>query len=376
MERNTKNIKIKFTIISVIILVIVIIIAKYITDSGFRAFVDSKIFNKQLSENNLPIIELKSDDNPISFAYDNHIGVFAKNTLSIYDEKGKMENELSINITTPLINTNEKYLIISEKGGNKFYVINSTSILWQGSVDGKIEKVNINSNGYVSIIVTNSTHTSIVIAFNADGNELFKTFLHSTYAMCAAISNNNNYLAIGEVDYSGTVIKSNIRIMSIADAKTIYTYKSSNNSIITNINYSNKDIATCMFSDSIVNVSTNSNEKIYDLNEKMSFSNIDMKQHVSVIESQSSGLFSYEYQLKFISTSNKSERLYVLNKLPKQTVATGDFIALNYGNSVDIVNKSGNLKKNYTSSKQIKDIIIGEHIAGIIYKDKLEIINL
>ena len=46
--------------------------------------------------------------------------------------------------------------------------------------------------------------------------------------------NNNKYLAIGEVDYSGTIIKSYVKIISVELAKTdpdnsiIYTYESNN----------------------------------------------------------------------------------------------------------------------------------------------------
>ena len=55
--------------------------------------------------------------------------------------------------------------------------------------------------------------------------------------------------------------------------------------------------------------------------------------------------------------------------------AAYDSIALNYGNSVDIINKSGWLEKTYTSSQQIKDLIVGDNIVGIVYKDKIEIID-
>ena len=64
------------------------------------------------------------------------------------------------------------------------------------------------------------------------------------------------------------------------------------------------------------------------------------------------------------------------NGLPKKTFAKGNFIALNYGNQVSIVNKNGNLKKSYVSNQQIKDLIIGNKICGIVYKDKIEIIDL
>ena len=171
MEKNKKS-KIKIIISSIIVIVIVILIAQYITDKNFRNFIDIKIFGKQVSENNLNSIEINSEDNPTYFAYDSHIGVISKNKLIIYNNKGNEENSLTINISNPIIDTNGKFVIIAESDGSKFYVVNSTSLLFQGKIDGKITKVSINKNGYVSMISSNSTYNSIVSVYDNNNNEL------------------------------------------------------------------------------------------------------------------------------------------------------------------------------------------------------------
>lgn len=355
----------------------VILAARYITDKNFRDFIDIKFLGKQVLENNLNYIEINSEDNPTYFAFDTHIGIIAKNKLSIYNNKGVLENSFSINISNPIIDTNEKFAVVAEKNGNKFYVINSTSLLFQEKIDGKINRISINQNGYISIIASNSTYSSIVIVYDNDNNELFKTYLPSTYAMCTEISNTNNYLAIGEVDYSGTVIKSNIRIIDTKTAKTTYEFNSPENEILTNIVFGNDDKAICSFSGSIYQIDSNTYKKLCDITDECSFVNINMKNILAVIERESSGLFSYEYKLKLKQIDSSNENIYFLNNgLPKTTVADGNFIALNYGSQVFIVNKNGSLKKSYISSQQIKDLIIGSHVCGIAYKDKIEIIAL
>ena len=376
MEKNKKS-KIKIIISSIIVIVIVILIAQYITDKNFRNFIDIKIFGKQVSENNLNSIEINSEDNPTYFAYDSHIGVISKNKLIIYNNKGNEENSLTINISNPIIDTNGKFVIIAESDGSKFYVVNSTSLLFQGKIDGKITKVSINKNGYVSMISSNSTYNSIVSVYDNNNNELFKTYFPSTYVMCSCISNTNNYVAIGEVDYTGTVIKSNIKIIDVKTAETTYEFNSSENEVLTNISYGDKDTAICSFSDSIYKVDSTSSTKIYDITDENTFVNIDMVNIIAIIEADSSGLFSYEYKLKLKSTSSSGENIYILNNgLPKTTVAKDDCIALNYGSQVYIINKNGNLKKYYISNQQIKDLIIGTNICGVVYKDKIEIISL
>lgn len=374
---NKKSSKIKIIILLIIGILVVLIFARYITNKDFRNFVDIKILGKQILENNGNSIEINSEDSPKYFAYDNHIGVISKNKLSIYNTKGNVENSLAVKVSNPIINTCEKFVAIAESEGDKFYIINSTSLLFQGKIDGKISKISINKNGYVTIIASNSTYNSIVIVYDNDNNELFKSYFPSTYIMCSYIADSNNYLAIGEVDYTGTVMKSNIKIVDINTAKQVYEFNSPENEILTNICYSDDDIAICSFTNSVYKVEPNSSSKICDITDENPFVNIDMKNIIAIVERDSSGLFSYEYKLKLSSSLSAGESMYILNNgLPKTMIGYENYIALNYGNQAYIINKKGSLKKKYVSNQQIKDIILGSHICGIVYKDKIEIISL
>ena len=104
---------------------------------------------------------------------------------------------------------------------------------------------------------------------------------------------------------------------------------------------------------------------------------INLRDAIAIIDKQSSGLFSYEYEVAMKSTNSTSENLYILNSdLPKSLLVSGNVMAINLGNEVQIINSNGWLLKNYTSSKQISNIVLGNSIAGIVYKNKIEIISL
>ena len=384
MENKEKHFhsKFKIYILCILAIIIILLLATYTTNQNFRKFIDNKIFNKQVTENSLVSIEINSDDNPISFAYSNLIGIYAKNNLNIYNKNAEKIGTLTLNITSPIIGKNGKFLVIAEKNGSDFYVINNSSILWQSTVDGNISKISINPNGFVSIITSTSAYKSIVVVFDSTGNKLFTNYLpSSSYGVCTSISSNNSYLAIGEIDYSGTVIKSYVKIISIdlaqTNAKESIVYKKEiSDNIITNIQYYDKENAICMLKDSVIKVSPKDSTELFKTNDNILFLDINVDNNISLIEKQSSGLFSYDYDLKFIKTNSSSENIYILeNKLPKQVIADYNSIALNYGNSVDIIDKNGWLEKTYTSSQQIKDLIIGDKIVGIVYKDKIEIID-
>ena len=57
-------------------------------------------------------------------------------------------------------------------------------------------------------------------------------------------------------------------------------------------------------------------------------------------------------------------------------IISGNNIALNLGNEVQIINSNGWLLKKYMSTNQIKSLVVGDSIAGIIYKNRIEIIDL
>lgn len=360
-----------------------ILVARYIAEEEFRLWVDTNILKKELKQDTLAIIELNYDTTPNIFAYDKYVAVLNKNKLALYTSDGSKSVELEVNISKPVISSNGKYLVIAEEDGSKLYLISGNSILWQKDVEGNISRVNVNKNGYVSVIITNTTYKSVVVSYTQSGKELFKTFLSSTYAICSDISSNNKYLAIGEVDFSGTIVKSNIKIISISLAQTepdksvINKYESATGEIVSNIQYQDKDYAICMFNKYIQKVGVDNNERLLDFDSNSLFVDINLKDSIAMVRKQSSGLFSYEYEMRIKSTSGISENLYILeSNVPKDILISGNIIGIDLGTEVRIVNSKGMLLKKYKSNQEIKGLAIGDAICGIIYKDKIELINL
>lgn len=377
---NSSNLK--SIIILIILFSIVFLVARYITNEDFRLSVDTKILKKEVSDISLTTIEVDPDSNPSLYAYDKYIAILSKNTLTSYNSSGKISSELSVNIAVPIVETNGKYLVLAEQDSDKIYLISGSNIIWQKTVDGNIVRVNVNQNGYVSVVMKNTIYRSVVLYFDLNGNELFRSYISTNYAICTAISNDNKYLAIGEVDFTGTIIKSYIKILSVELAQTdpensvIYVYEADNDSIITNIKYQDKNIAVCMFDKYIQKVGIDSNERIYDFSDKDIFADIHLKNNIATITKQSSGLFSYEYEILIKSIESKSENLYILNNgLPKSLVTNNSVMALNFGNEIQIVNSNGWMIKKYTSNKQISNIILGDSILGIVYKNRIEVID-
>ena len=385
---NKKSIIITVCII-VIVLAIVIMAIVYSINKPFRKFIDKYFFRKNVTQEKLVSIQLDYDSNVNIIAYNRHICVLAESTLKQYNSSGELANEIKLEISNPVYCTNNRYLAISEKNSSKLYLISDSNILWEKEVDGIISKIDVNKDGYVTIILTGTTHKSVIVTYDSKGNELFKTYLSSTIALDATISPDNKYLAFAEINTTRTLIQSNVKIVSIEKAKEkakdspsdyiTYTYEAPANSLITNIEYQNKNKLLCIYDDAIHIIAGNQDEIIMKLQEddkKINAADIKLNNNIYRTIEKQSGLFKADTIVEIMNTDNKKQTTYTIEGVAKKIYCYDNIIAINLGQEIEFINTNGWLIKNYTSSQEIQGIAITNNLAGIIYRDKLEIINL
>lgn len=371
-------------IIILLILLIAIMYIIYAKNEKFRIYMDSNILNKQIEESDLKSIEIKDFDKSNIFAYSKYIAILNNNSLITYNSSGKKEAENKIEISNPIVYSNEKYLMIAEQNSSKVYMLSDNNIKWENDLEGNITRINVNANGYSSVILSGTAYKSVIILFDELGNEIFKTYLANTIAVDTAISDDNKYLSIAEVNTSGTLIQSNIKVISIEKAKDkssepiIYTYKAPSNSLILNIKYQNKTRLVCEYDNEVHVIKDNQDTKIADINtedEKTTFFSIELKNHIVKNTEESLGLFNATTSVKIINSASQKENTYRLEGIIKELYCNDSKIALNLGTEVHFVDTNGWLIKKYTSKKEIRKIVMTEDIAGIVYRDKIEIIK-
>lgn len=383
-KKNKRKIVITISIV-IILLIIGITMIVYYSSSEAREFLDQYLFRKNVTQEKLDSIELDYDSNVNIFAYNKYICILAENKLMEYDTSGKLVKEFNLEINNPVYSVNNKYLAISEANGSKLNLISGNELSWSKNVDGNIAKISVNNNGYVSIILTGTTYKSVIVTFDEDGNELFKNYLANTIAIDTSISNNNEYLAFAEVNTSGTTIQSDIKVVSIEKAKTgqsdfiVYTYSADSNKLIIGIEYSNNNKIICMYDDEIIGIDDSSNTGLFSLNEKgknINFANINLENYIYRAIEENDGLFNTNTVLEMKSVNNDKTTVYTLEGAAKDIYSYNNIIAVNLGQEVEFVNTSGWLLKRYSSTQEIQEVVLGNGIAGIIYKDRVDILNL
>lgn len=381
-----KSLNKKKVVIALIIILLLAIFSTlfilYNNNNSARHFMDNYIFRKNISSDNLPTIEFNSDDVTAIYGYDKYIALLNKNSLTAYSSYGKKEFTIDLAIGTPIAATNGHYLVVGEKNSQKIYLVNGQNIVWQKDIEGQIARVSVNKNGYVSVIVTGTTHKNIVITIDPNGKELFYTYFSESTAIDSSISNDNKYLAIAEINTSDSSLHSNVKIISMDAAisdptnSIVYIYPANSGEIISHIKYQDRGKLICMYNNSIHIIQDKTDTKLIDISSKKDlFVDIHLKDNFIRVTEKPSGLFS-EIVLEITDVYSQKINNYVIDSVPKSIITNNNIIAIFYGTEIDFVNTNGWLIKKYHSFQEVKDIVIGTNITGIIYKDKIEILNL
>lgn len=385
-KENKKVNKKKIAILTIIILIVVITIVMfglYNTNDQARGWIDKNIFRKEIQQDKVATIDLKESQNSSIYAFNKYIGILNKTKFSIYGNTGNEEKTLDIQISNPIWGSANRFLVVAENKGQKLYLISDKDIAWESEVEGNIAQVHVNKNGYVAVVIADTSYKTVIKMYSPQGKELFNTYLSSSRAVDVSVSNDNKYLAIAEVDTSGTMIQSNIKVISIDKASTDptnaleNTYKSQENKLITNIKYQNKNKLVCMYTDSIHEIENGEDITLIDnQNKKVIFQSINLTNRACSIEEKSSGLFTADSLVNIVNVENHETKQYTANSITKELYTYGDIIAINLGTEVEFINIDGWLVKRYVANQEITNIVVSDSITGIIYRDKIEIINL
>ena len=379
---NRKKIIITTIVVTVIVLV-GIAVGTYCTNEAVRGWIDKFIFRKEVLQDSVATIDLKEGQNANVYAFNKYIGILDQAKFTVYSNSGSKEKELDVQISNPLYSSANRFLAIAEKGGQKFYLITDKDVSWDATVEGNISQVFVNKNGYVAVVITGTLNKTVIKMYNPLGKAMFTQYLSTTRAIDVSISNDNRYLAIAEIDTSKTVLQSNVKIISIekaeknADDYLEKTYSSATGKLITNIRYQDKNKLVCMYTDGISVIENDQENTLVDTKDKkIAFQSIDIDNNICYVEKKSSGLFTADSVVNITNIDNKSSKQYTVNYVAKEIFTNVDIIALNLGTDIEFINTGGWLVKRYVANQEITNVVVSNNIAGIVYRDKIEIINL
>lgn len=386
LQNRRKDKIVKIIILVVILLIIVAImtcIGVYYFNLEFRRWCDENFWKKEILQEETKSIELDGDENTKVYAYEKYICVFRKKTLEFYNKVGTQVGKMELDINEAVFTTAGRYMVICEENGQKFYLICGKEKLFESEIEGNITQIKVSRNGYVSIVISNTSYKSIVDVFDKTGKEVFKTNLVSSRVADVCISQDSKYLAIAEIDLSGILIQSKIQVVSIELAQTkpaeaiLYKYEAPKDKLIMNIEYQEQNKLICMYNDGIEILQENTSKELAKFdNRQLTFMTIELNNSVVLVEELSTGEYTVDTNTKIFNTRTLKERQYITKNVAKSIDSSGNKIAINFGAELHIIDKNGILLKKYISETEINDIVMTDGLVGIVYKDKIQIINL
>ena len=376
----------KVVIVSIILLIsifLITIVVLYNNNMQVRRWIDIHILRKEIMQNDVKKIDILDGQKSSVYAYSRYVAILNKNKLNIYNSAGANQQTLDVEIQNPIFHSTNRFLSIAEKNGGSIYVIEDDKILWKNTVEGNISQIQINENGYVGVVIKGTTYESIIVVYDFKGKELFKTYLSSSNTVDISISKDNKFLAVAEVDTSGTIVQSQIKVISIETAmenptEAIQkTYKSEADKLIINLEYNNRNKLVVMYNNSISVIEEEKENIIVDDTDKnISFKSIDLNNSIVYVNEKSSGLFTADSYINIIELDTKKDNEYIVNSVIKELYSKGNIIAVNLGTQIEFINKDAGLVKRYIADQEITKITVSENIGAIMYNDRIEIINL
>lgn len=380
-ELNIRKIVIT-SIIAIFLIAIIVIFSLYIAEESFRKWVDVNVLRKDIASENVASIDLNVDKNNQIFCYNKYICILNEKNLKLYNQSGENITDISVDINTALFSSNDKYLAIAEKNGQEFCVITDKSYSWRQKVDGEILQIYINKNGYVALVTTDTTYKSIITVYDQTGKQLMRNFLSTTRVIDVTISNDNKNVAFAEMDTSGTLIKSSVKIISIEKAQTksdesiIYSKEASTSKMILKVQYQDKNDLVCVYDDGINIVKDGKETEVLSKEEEITFMSGNLNNNIAYIKEEQVGAFESTSKLSIVNPLNGQTSTYNFDEIAKEMYTNGNIIGVNIGTEMYFIGTNGMLIKKYTSNQEITNVMITKGLAIIIYKDRIEIVNL
>lgn len=309
--------------------------------------------------------------------------VLTNNKLELYGNDAKREYEENIITSGILCHSCEEYMVIVTKDTNTIYLLKGSQVIWKENFKWKILNVSVNKNGYVTVIYSQSGYKSSIKIFKPTGEELFTTYLASTYALDVEMSFDNKTLYIAEIDTEGIKIKSNIKIIDITDISVtqepkVETILVGTDDLIIDIEYSNENQLYILKDTGMSSI--NSEKIIKDL-EKFDvkttlFSSIKDVSYPIIIEKISTGIFTNETNLKILKNEETIE--VKIEQTPQSIHTMNDIIALNLGDEIIFLNTHGKIVKRYELEKQLIAVKLYNKatVAALVFRDRIELIKL
>lgn len=135
-----------------------------------------------------------SPDNVIPFG--SGLAVCDNGELDIYLPGGYSQLTESLDYANPAMRTSDRYLLVFDRGANRFSIANTVSKLYDTTTSSPITDAVIADNGNVAIVTDEAGYKSAITVYNKDHEQVYQWKSPNYYIMSAALSADGERLAM------------------------------------------------------------------------------------------------------------------------------------------------------------------------------------
>lgn len=113
-----------------------------------------------------------TSSNQISFvAFDGGLVTYSRDGAEFTDQDGQTIWERSYQMTTPIVDTSDGYIVIADQGYTRLYIFNSAGLLGETDTLQPISKIAISDGGIVYAVL-NDADADYITAYRSDGSTI------------------------------------------------------------------------------------------------------------------------------------------------------------------------------------------------------------
>ncbi len=296
--------------------------------------------------------------------------IIRDNNLYIYSKKLDLVSTEAIGTSQVVYDSNGTYTIIASKDKKFMRLYKNEKMLWNKAIDLELQSISLNKNGYIAVIFTQNGYKSGVKLFSNNGDEVLNIYLGSTYAVDAEISSDNKTLYVGEVDFNGINVRSNLKIVDVSTNKSkVVTFD--DDELITTVEYADSKHTYIQTNEAIYLLDGEGNtSRIYEYVVKNTvYSSIDSVKLPIVIEKNDNIIRVLKEQ---------EDRFLNIEEEPQMVDSLGNNMAIYVENEVWIINSNCRILKKCKLNNGIIDVkfMNDGKILALIFNDKVELIKV
>lgn len=167
----------KFIALGVLVLFLLgglVLFQKDITLENLRYLIKYVSFYTGGTAENGSTILYDADSENVYGAFRGDLAVVNHGGMALYDRTGTAVLTDSFNMTNPVMEAGDKFLVVYDLGGYNLRVYNSFSLLHEESFSYVIQSVSVNAAGYYCVATAQRSYHAAVVVYNDDFKEVFR----------------------------------------------------------------------------------------------------------------------------------------------------------------------------------------------------------